>query len=213
MSFDTYANLQAEIASRAKRSDLTTKIPGYISLAETRIKTLLDARAFEVTVDLATTPSSSTIPLPGDFKSPVALWLADINPQERLDQLMAQSLPYNTTPNRPLYWAIDGSDIRFHCPANQVYPVKFRYMQTFELSDANPTNVILQNYPDVYFFGALFELADDIWDDNVAIKWDAKFRDAVQRANNQEASNNKYVPLVTEFGQIMKRRFNIFRGY
>jgi hypothetical protein len=213
MSFDTYANLQAAIAARMKRGDLAARIPDYIALAETRIKSLMDVRTFEVTIDLATTPSSSTVALPADFKSPIALWLADINPQERIEQFLPESLPYNNTPNRPLYWAIDGTNIRFHCPCNQVYPIKFRYEQVFALSDLIPTNSILQQYPDVYFFGALAEAADDVFDDGNAQKWNAKFMDAVQRANNQEARNNKYVPLATDFGQIMKRRFNVYRGY
>lgn len=213
MSLDTYDNLQTAVAARVKRSDLSAKMADYIRLAEARIKTLIDPRVFETTVSLTTTPGSDSVTLPVDFKSPIALWISDINPQQGLDQSLPQNLPYNTTPNRPLYWAIDGGVIRFQCPADAAYPLRFRYQQTFALSDAIPTNTVLRDYPDVYFFGTLCELADDIFDDANQAKWDAKFRDAVQRANDQEGSNHKFVPLVTEFGQIMKRRFNIFRGY
>lgn len=213
MSLSTYSDLQSAIATWLKRSDITAQIPDFIRLAEIRIKSVLDVRDLEVTADLVTTPSSAAVALPSDFKSPIALWLDDINPREKLDQVLPENLPYNTVPNRPLYWAIDGGNIRFQTPANAAYPVKFRYTQLFELSEANPSNYILTQYPDVYLFGALCESADYSWDQDNAVKWDAKFREAVKRAGDQENSNQKFVPLITEFGQVMKRRFNIYRGY
>ena len=213
MSITNYSELQTAVASWLKRADLTAQIPDFIRLAEIRIKSVVDIRTLETTADLTTTPSSATVNLPSDFKSPIALWLADINPQEQIGQLLPQSMPYNETPNRPQYWAIDGQTIRFQCPANASYPLKFRYSQLFELSDGNPTNYVLTDFPDVYLFGALFEAADYTFDDNSAMKWNAKFLDAVQRCNNQEASNNKNVPLMTEFAKSAKQRFNILRGY
>lgn len=213
MSISTYSNLKDAVASWMKRSDLTDRIPDFIRLAEIRLKSVVDLRVLETTADLSTTASSATIALPTDFKSPIALWIADINPQEQLNQLLPQSMPYNTTPNRPQYWCIDDHTIRFQCPANNVYPIKFRYSQLFALSDTNTTNYVLSDFPDVYLFGALFEAADYVMDDQLAAKWNAKFLDAVQRCNNQEASNNKNVPLMTEFAKTSRQRFNIFRGW
>lgn len=213
MSIGTYSELKSAVAAWIKRSDLTDRIPDFIRLAEIRLKSVIDLRVLELTTDLSTTPSDATIPLPTDFKSPIALWIADINPQEQLGQLLPQSMPYNTTPNRPQYWCIDDHTIRFQCPANNTYPIKFRYSQLFELSDTNTTNYVLTDFPDVYLFGALFEAADYTQDNDNAGKWNAKFMDAVQRCNNQEASNNKNVPLMTEFAKTSRQRFNIFRGW
>lgn len=213
MSITTYTELQTAVASWLKRDDLTGNIPDFIRLAEIRIKSLMDVRDLEETVNLSTAASSDTIDLPTDFKSPVALWLNDINPRERLDQVLPQNLPYTTTPSRPLYWAIDGEKIRFQAPANGVYPINFRYTKLFELSGANPTNFILSQYPDMYLFGALCEAADFTFDDMALAKYQAKFSDAAQRANNQENSNQKYVPLMTDLAQVARRRFNIYRGF
>lgn len=213
MSITTYSELQTAVAAWLKRGDLTARIPDFIRLAEIRLKSVVDLRTLETTADLLTTPSRATIALPSDYKSPLALWIADINPQEQLTQLLVQSMPFNETPNRPQYWCIDGGDIRFQCPANNAYPIKFRYSQLFELSGGNPSNYVLTEFPDVYLFGALFEAADFLFDDANAAKWNAKFLDAVQRLNNQESSNNKNVPLMTEFAKTARQRFNIFRGY
>jgi hypothetical protein len=213
MSIGTYAELRTAVAAWLKRTDLTAQILDFIRLAEVRIKSLVDLGALETTATLATTPDSSTIALPADFKNPIALWIDDIDPQEQLTQLLPQSLPYYDTPNRPQYWAIDGANIRFQCPADAAYPIKFRYSQLFELSDANPTNSILTGFPDVYLFGALAEAADYSFDNENGLKWNAKFQDAVQRCNGLQSAENKNVPLMTEISRIARQRFNIMRGY
>lgn len=213
MSIGTYSELQTAVAAWLKRSDLTSRIPDFIRLAEVRMLSLIDVGTLETTATLATTPSSDTIAVPADFKNPIALWIADIDPQEQLTQVLPQSLPYNATPNRPQYWAIDGTNIRFQCPADAAYPIKFRYTQTFGLSNASPTNTLLTNFPDVYLFGALSEAADYAFDNENGLKWNAKFNDAVQRCNNLQASENKNVPLMTELAKSARQRFNIFRGY
>lgn len=208
-----YSELQASIATWMKRADLAALIPDFIALAETRIKTMVDPRLYETTVTLSTSPSSDTIALPSDFKAPIALWLADINPIEQLTQKLVQGLPFNDTPSRPLYWAIDGASIRFQSPADAAYPIEFRYQQTFSLSGGNPTNYILTAYPNVYLFSTLVEAHTYVQNQEESAVWDGRFRDAVAECNSQEASRDRYVALATEFGQINQRRFNIFRGY
>lgn len=213
MSISTYSELQTAVAGWLKRADMTAQIPDFIRLAEVRIKSLMDVQPLDVTVSLATAPSVDTVALPADYKTPIALWLNDITPQEQIGQVLVQELPFSNTPTRPRYWAVDGTNIRFASPADQAYPIRFRYSQLFELSVANPTNSILTSYPDMYLFGALAEAGDYTFDDNSTMKWNTKFLDAVSRAQGQEASTNKNVPLRTELANSARQRFNINRGY
>lgn len=213
MAFTSYSELQTAIGQWLKRSDRAAVIPDYIKLAETRIKTLVRLRVMETEVDLSTTQGSDVIAIPNDFKSPIALWIADINPREQLEQLLPQSMPYNTVSNRPMYWCVDGRNLRFQTPANQVYPIKLRYQQHFGLSDTTTSNYLLEDYPDVYLFGAMVEALNDVQDFAQAEIWEKRFQTAVFQCNNQEASNQENVKLRTEFGSANKRRFNIFRGY
>ncbi len=213
MTISTYSELQTAVAGWAQRSDLTALIPDFISLAEKRIKAMLSPAPYELEVTLNTAPSVDTIALPADFETPIALWIADINPRYELTQWLPQELPYTTTPCRPLEWSIDGVNIRFQAPADGAYPIKFRYVQSIALSDAGPTNYILESYPDVYLFGSLAEAFSYIRDDEQATKYDGRFRTAIDLAKGQEASKNKNVPLLTEFGMLQRTRFNINRGY
>lgn len=213
MTIATYADLCAAVAGWLKRTDLDAQIPDFIRLAEVRMKSLASPNMWDVTADLVTVPSSPLVALPADFKSPITLWIADINPQQELNQLLVQELPQTITPSRPLYWGIDGASLRFQAPADAAYPIKLRYSRMAALSDSEPTNYILTSYPDVYLFGALSEAADYTFNDQAAAKWGAKFLDAIERMKSAEASNNKNVPLVTELSRAVNRRFNILRGY
>lgn len=212
MAITNYSELKTAIAQWMKRSDRTAVIPDYITLAEMRIKTLTRLRAMDAETDLTTTPNSDVVPLPSDFKSPIALWIADINPREQLEQLLPQSMPYNTVPNRPQYWSIDGRNIKFQTPTNAAYLLKFRYQQVFGLSDSQTTNYLLDDYPDVYLFASLVEGFNDSQDWEQAQIWEKRFQEAIFNCNNQEASNQENVRLRTEFGSANKRRFNIYRG-
>jgi hypothetical protein len=213
MSISTYSELKTAVQEWSKRNDLTARIPDFIRIAEIKIKSILDVAELELNTTLTTTSNVDFVALPADAKTPIALWLADITPLEQLTQVFPQTLPYSTTPARPLYWAVDGANIKFAHPVDAAIPVVLRYSQLFELTDANPTNNVLTKYPDVYLFGALSELADYTFDDGNLAKWNAKFLDAVQRASNLEASDNKNAPLMTEISISSRQRFNINRGY
>lgn len=212
MTISTYSQLKDAIKAWSKRSDLDAYIPDFIALAEKRIKSLVDVRTAESEVSLVTAVNDDKVPLPSDFKNPIALWVSDINPREQITQLLPQSLPYSSTPSRPLYWAIDGTSIRFQSPTNQAYPIRFRYEQLFELSDSNPTNYLLSLYSEVYLFSSLVELFTFAFDEQRGEYWEKRFQDAAELCNDQEHSNNQNVPLRTEFAHMGRQRFNIYRG-
>lgn len=202
MSIATYAELQTAVAAWMNRTDLTAVIPDFIRLAESRIKTLTNARQAEAEAALACVVGASTIALPSDYKAPVALWLG--TEREALPQRLAEDLPTSSSSGRPQYWAIDGTNLRFNCPADAAYSVALRYRQTLALSNANDTNAILTDYPDVYLFGALVEAASYTMDDRAAA-WDARFQAAVQAMNNMEAANTKHVVLRSDFAASFDR--------
>lgn len=202
MSIATYAELQTAVAAWMNRTDLTAVITDFIRLAESRIKTLTNARQTEAEATLACVVGASTIALPSDYKAPVALWLG--TEREALPQRLAEDLPTSSSNGRPQYWAIDGTNLRFNCPADSAYSVALRYRQTLALSNANATNAILTDYPDVYLFGALVEAAAYTMDDRAAA-WDARFQAAVQAMNNMEAANTKHVVLRSDFAASFDR--------
>lgn len=209
MALTDYTELKAAVAQWMRRSDLTAEIPDYITLAEKKIVKLLKIRGQETEATLTPTSGASTVALPSDFGSPIALWNTQDSPRTKLNQVMADALAYDATPGSPNFWAIDGSDIRFDCAVDGAIPFALRYVKTFELSVSNPTNFILTEWPDVYLYGALTEGFLAVFDEQRASVWQARFQSAIEVARTTGNDSKKNVTLRTDMGS---QRFDINTG-
>lgn len=210
MALDTFTDLKAAVATWMKRTDLTAKIPDYIALAEKKIVKIAKLRPLETNTPLVGTPSSDVIALPADFEQAIALWDTTTNPRTKLGQALPQSLPVDTTPGAPEYWAVDGTNVRFERPLDAAYTYALRYAPKFSLSVSNPTNYVLTEYPDVYLYGALVEGFNDIFADDRAAMWQQRFRAALEVMSTAEGQRNRNVTLRTEIAG--RRMFDINRG-
>ena len=208
MGLSNYTELKAAVAQWMRRADLTAEIPDYITLAEKKIVKLLKIRGQETEATLTPNSGNSTVALPTDYASPIALWnvLAD---RIKLNQVLPDALEYDDTPGTPDYWAVDGANIRFDCRLDGAIPFAFRYVKTFELSDANPTNFILTEWPDVYLYGALTEGFLAVYDEQRAAVWQGKFQAAIEVARTTGNDSKKSIALRTDMGA---QRFNIYTG-
>ncbi|GKS86480.1 hypothetical protein AVMA1855_20030 [Acidovorax sp. SUPP1855] len=209
MALATYDDLVAQVQAWSKRNDLGAQAPDFVKLAETRIKELAHPKMLERTVIIHTVIGSDYVPLPSGFE-PIAFWIGEGGGRREILQLMVEDLPYSTDPAKPYYYGIDGDVIRFPAPVDAVYPLQYRYSPMYSISASQQTNEILTKYPDIYLFATLFESSNYQFDDESAIRWDARFRDAIKRANRQEARADKNVKLVTEISK--GRSYNIYEG-
>ena len=104
---------------------------------------------------------------------------------------------------------MDGANIRFECRVDGAIPFALRYVKTFELSIANPTNFILTEWPDVYLYGALTEGFLAVYDEQRASVWQGKFQAAIEVARTTGNDSKKNIALRTDMGA---QRFNIYTG-
>lgn len=208
MALSNYTELKAAVAQWMRRADLTAEIPDYITLAEKKIVKLLKIRGQETETTLTPNSGDSTVALPSDYGSPIALWNA-LSDRIKINQVMPEALEYDDTPGTPDYWAVDGANIRFDCRLDGAIPFAFRYVKTFELSDVNPTNFILTEWPDVYLYGALTEGFLAVYDEQRAAVWQGKFQAAIEVARTTGNDSKKNIALRTDMGA---QRFNIYTG-
>lgn len=208
MALSNYTELKAAVAQWMRRADLTAEIPDYITLAEKKIVKLLKIRGQETETTLTPNSGDSTVALPTDYGSPIALWNA-LEDRIKLNQVLPDALEYDDTPGTPDYWAVDGANIRFDCRVDGAIPFAFRYVKTFELSDVNPTNFILTEWPDVYLYGALTEGFLAVYDEQRAAVWQGKFQAAIEVARTTGNDSKKSIALRTDMGA---QRFNIYTG-
>lgn len=146
----TYTSLQNDIATWARRSDLTAVIPSFIALAENEIfrahVTPLRVREMETEATLAV--SNLVASLPSDYLD--ARYI-------KLDNATRDTLyyfpPEKWKPSSYGYFTIVGNEIRL--PTGVSNDLKLVYYAKPEPLATTATNTILDNYYTAYLEGAL----------------------------------------------------------
>ena len=207
MAITNYATLQTAIANWLHRTDLTAVIPDFIRLAESRINRVFSSRGTELEAVLAATQGSEFVNLPSDFGSPIVLWLESFVPRQELILKLSSELEYAPIRAYPTNYAVKSNQIQFDRIADADYPLRLRYVQNIDLATTD-TNYILENYPDIYLFGALVEAAVYIRDMEQMQIWQQKLDMTMNEAQSNE-NTVKNTLLVTDYKQS---RFSIIGG-
>lgn len=205
-----YASLQTGVADWAHRSDLTSRIPDFIAFAESRLYDMLILRDMESDEALTLTQDANYVALPTSYISPIAFWLVVDSQRIPLPAALPQELPYSTDSNQPRYWAIDGDNIRFDCPASSAYSAYLRCLKKSHLSASNTTNHLLSRRPDVYLAGSMVELSRYTRDNDLYGIWEPKFLKGCAEIKATDNRARGMVPLRTDIGA--RGRSNIFTG-
>jgi hypothetical protein len=209
MAINTYATLKSAIADWGNRTDLTTQIVDFVTLTEARLNDMLLLKDMESEESLTLTTGNNYVALPTGFVSPIALWLIVDTERVLLQHVLPEQLPYYTDSTQPRFWAIDGVNIRFDCPASENYSAKFRMVKASNLSDSVTTNYLLLKRPDVYLAGGLVELARFTNDLELFNRWEPKFLKATAELKAAE-NRSREVTLRTEIPA--RGRSNIILG-
>ena len=187
MAITTYAELQTAIGNFLARSDLTDRIPEFISLAEARMSRELNSRSQEKRVTAATISSDEFISLPTDLRK-IRLVKLNTNPIIVLDYAAPTDF-YTTYPSsgggRPKYYTVIGSEIALRPIPDSVYTVELIYGEDIAaLSSSNTTNTILTRHPDSYLYGSLSAAYIYLMDEARASQYDTLFSRAIVEINN-----------------------------
>lgn len=210
MSITTYSELKTAIADWSHRSDLTAKIPDFITLAESRINRVIQFNEQEIETSLTATVSSRYIDLPDGFIAPIELWNTYFSTRDRVQFVPVDVIPVDLiSTGEPTYWTIDGANIAFDIECDVAYTFDFRYRSTSNLSDVVTTNWLLENHPDVYLYGSLIELAGYIRDMEQLAIWKQGYDIAMQEVLDKEHRTKAKATLMTE---LVQSRSNILEG-
>jgi hypothetical protein len=212
MAITSYGELQAAAANWLVRGDLTARIPEFIALAETRLNRVLRTRLAEFEAPLSATPGARTIPLPSGFAEPLALWIVQGADRRPLRFLEPSLLAATSLQGQPTSWSIDGANLAFDRPCDQAYSLVFRLLTKFALSDAQPTNALLSDGPDVYLFAVLAEAGPFLRDADLAQAYEDRLSRAIAELNAKEARSRSPRTLPTEVPRRSDTQFDISRG-
>lgn len=200
MSFTSYSDLKTAIAGYLARTDLTTQIPDFIRLAETRLRRDLRIRQMLKSVTTSTVAADSTVELPSDFLE-VRDLVIDGSPPQPLNYSSPSAFTRNARTwqsGKPLDYTVLANDFQLAPIPDAVYSVKMLYSAapTF-LSDTNTSNVFLANTPDALLYGSLLEAAPYLMDDARINTWGTMFDRAMASiTRSDEQGQYSGVPLV-----------------
>ena len=178
-AFTSYENLKTNIADYLARSDLTDKIPMFISLAEKRLNRDLRLRQ---TLQQSTYSMDSgfTVPTPADFLEMQDLHL-DANPIIPLTfQTVSQFYRRNGGSNQqgvPVNYTLVADNFVLAPQPTGATTVNMTYYKIpAPMSDTVPSNEYLEVCPDLLLYASLAESAPFLMDDPRLATWDGMYQ-------------------------------------
>ena len=195
MALTTYAELKTSIGDWLNRSDLTTVIPDFISLAEAQIERTLRTRQMIARANASFDAQYGAVP--ADFLEVKSLKLTSTNPQTPLSFLSIDALDNemtkHTASGRPKFFGIVGGQFRIVPTPDSNYTTELTYYAKLsKLSNSNTTNWLLTSNPDIYLYGALLQAAPYLQDDARIQTWATLYERALndsQTADDRGASS------------------------
>jgi hypothetical protein len=175
-----FEQLKAVIAEFANRQDLETMIPTFIRLTESRLRR--DLRDVTRMTDRAEAMvHGEYFPLPCDWCETVKV-IADGSVLRLADSFNIERVELS---GGPKYYRHVGDQMQLLPPAGEE-PIRFvmEYLAFPDgLSDENPTNWVLDTYPDIYIYGAMLQIAPFLHDDARVPLWSQAYGEAISAAN------------------------------
>ena len=195
MALTTYTELKTSIGDWLNRSDLTTAIPDFISLAEAQIERTLRTRQMIVRANASFDAQYGAVP--ADFLETKSLKLTSTNPQTPLQFLSIDALDNEATKytgsGKPKFFGIVGGQFRLVPLPDSNYTTELTYYAKLsKLSNANTTNWLLTSNPDIYLYGSLLQAAPYLQDDARIQTWATLYERALndsQTADDRSASS------------------------
>tara|TARA_S200002703_G_C3797766_1_gene246392 strand:+ start:36 stop:665 length:630 start_codon:yes stop_codon:yes gene_type:complete len=189
MALTTYSELKTSIANYLNRSDLTSVIPDFISLAESKFNRVLRLRKMQKRVSATTTPNDPFVDVPNDFLESVQFFV-DSNPNSILDYVNPTEIEADNiieSSGKPKQYTIIGNEFQLNPIPDSTYTLKLTYFAKVpSLSDSNTTNYLITNYPQLYLYGSLLEAQPYIVNDERIQVWMGLYNEAVQLINRDD---------------------------
>lgn len=197
MALSTYAGLKASIASWLARSDLTTPIPDFITLAHKALMRDLRGHLRLQKRNASFLITGEYVAVPIDFLELVSLRLTSTDPDSELAFLPESAMTgaYGSGSGVPKFVALVGNttagteQFRFAPVPDGTYTATIEYYASLtEMSADADYNWILTDHPQLYLYGSLLQAAAYIGDDPRIPMWQAAYAealDAVRREGNR----------------------------
>lgn len=185
MSIATYAELQTAVANFLNRDDLTSIIPTFIDLCEAQLQR--DIRHYKMEQRATSTCDTQYTALPGDFLEPIRLHIVGkrkaLQPMS-LNEMQDERYKAEDAAGAPLFYSLTGAEIEVYPTPDDSYTLEMNYYEKIPaLTDANTTNWLLTDAPDIYLYGTLMQSAPYLAHDERLAIWAGLYAQATEALN------------------------------
>lgn len=181
MAITTFAELKTAVANWLNRSDLTTYIPDFVTLAEKRINrdvAKLALVGLEKRSTSTTTSGDAYVTLPTDVQTIKSVKL-NTSPVRRLKPMSLDAIEEaysSTSTSKPYAYSVVGSEIRLAPIPDSTYTIEIAYCYTPSvLSDSNTSNWFLTDTPDLLLYASLLEAEPFLKNDQRILTWQSMY--------------------------------------
>ena len=211
MALSTFTELKDAVEDWLDRSDLTDRIPDFITLAEARLNRDLRIRPMEVRSSMETTSGQRYFNLPGGYLQMRNMQINTnpITPLEYITPEMLDRLYGSDTTGKPRAYSLIGDEIQLAPIPDSDYTVEMAFYEKFTpLGDGTSgtvtSNWLTTNAPDVLLYGALLEAEPFIKNDERIGLWLNAYNGAIKKLQDADARDR-------HSGSAMRVR-NIYSG-
>ncbi len=194
MALGTFTELKDALADWLDRSDLTDRIPDFITLAEARLNRDVRIRPMEVRSSMETTAGQRYFNLPGGYLQMRNMQINSnpITPLEYITPEMLDRLYGSDTTGKPKAYTLIGDEIQLAPIPDSDYTVEMAFYEKFTpLGDGTSgtvtSNWLTLNAPDVLLYGALLEAEPFIKNDERIALWLNAYNGAVKKIQDADA--------------------------
>lgn len=189
MSISNYSELKQAVIDWSHKTNISAKLDDFIRLAESRLQLDLDVRQLWATASLSVTAANESVVLPSDFNGARSVWIGSSGDVIVLDPmpLDVMRVKYGQfTAGYPRNYAVRDTDLVIAPIPSGDYTITMDYLAKIAcLSDSNPTNNILDNYPDAYLHCCLIFVGQYLRDIELVQGAEALYAADLERINRQ----------------------------
>jgi len=182
MAITTYSELKSAVADWLNRSDLTSAIPNFISMAEAQMNRQIRHR--KMVTRATATLDTPYFAVPSDWKETIRFQL-NTNPITPLvfvtpEQLLEDSQMYSAA-NQPMFYTTIGQQFEVLPQPDGSYEAELLYYAKIpSLSDGAPTNWLLTESPDIYLYATLIQSSPYLKEDERTAIWTSLYEKLVE---------------------------------
>jgi hypothetical protein len=181
-----YTDLKASVADFLNRSDLTSVIPDFITMAEADFNRTLRVR--EMSIRTRAPIDSQYVKLPADFLGMrnIDLLTDPVTPMtyKNLQNLDAHRAGDMT--GKPIYYSIVQNNIEFAPAPDGDYTIEIVYYQKVPALSSNSTSWLLSAHPDAYLYGTLQHSAPYLQHDERVGIWAGKYQQIIEQITTSD---------------------------